>query len=429
MSDRRLPVRPDLDQLKHQAKDLLRAFRKGDPLAITAFQNHYPKQIDRADAKLADAQLVLARSYQAPNWPRLMLACQLIDAIWRDDVEVVRRLILKHPRLLHEHATIRESNWGPPMSYAANLGRDRIIRMLYELGARDLESALDRATLQSKIDTARMLHAMMGAPKPPEGALVGPAYTLSPSGTALMFELGAQVLDVNGQRIAPVNVVLETDGRNPSAKHQILEMYVQHGLELPDTPIMALHRGRIDLLEEQLRRDESLLRRTFTHDEIYPPELGCHEEWPVHGTPLAGATLLHLCIDYDEFEIAQWLLEHGMDVDAKAGTDADGFGGHTALFGSVVSYPNWWKNYKGAPDDASFTRLLLDHGADPNARASLRKELGSGGNTTYEYHNVTPLEWGARFHDRLYVSEAATRLIAERCRRIYLPVGESSRNA
>jgi len=34
-------------------------------------------------------------------------------------------------------------------------------------------------------------------------------------------------------------------------------MYVEHGLELPDTPTMALHRGRIDLLEEHLRRDRA----------------------------------------------------------------------------------------------------------------------------------------------------------------------------
>jgi hypothetical protein len=34
MSDRHRPVRPDLDQLKHQAKDLLRRARSGDPPAI-----------------------------------------------------------------------------------------------------------------------------------------------------------------------------------------------------------------------------------------------------------------------------------------------------------------------------------------------------------------------------------------------------------
>ena len=108
---------------------------------------------------------------------------------------------------------------------------------------------------------------------------------------------------------------------------------------------MALHRGRIDLLEEHLRRDPSLLHRTFTHDEIFPPELGCHDEvLATHGTPLKGATLLHMAVDYDELEIARWLIERGMDVDARAAVDAEGFGGHTPLFATVVSQPNFWMN-------------------------------------------------------------------------------------
>jgi hypothetical protein len=417
MPDRRLPVRPDLDLLQRQAQDLLRAVRRGDPEAIAEFRHHHPGEIDPAIASLADAQLVLARSYQAPTWPRLELACHLIDAIWRDDVDTVHQLVLAHPRLLHEHALIRDSNWGPPLSYAANLGRDRMIRMLHDLGATDLEWAFGRATLQGQIATARMLHAMRGAPRPPADALGGPAYTLSDSGTALLFELGAQVRDPNGQRLAPVDVVLETDSRNPPAKHRILELYVQHGLELPDTPTMALHRGRIDLLEDHLRRDPELLQRTFTHQEFYPPALGCHDEvLATHGTPLAGATLLHACADYDEIEIARWLLERGMHVDAKAAVDDSGFGGHTALFATVVSQPNFWMNYGGKPQVAPFTQLLLDQGADPNARASLRKQLhpGYGEDTMHAYRDVTPLSWGERFHHKIFVSAPAMRLIAER---------------
>src|SRR6266849_2498181 len=108
----------------------------------------------------------------------------------------------------------------------------------------------------------------------------------------------------------------------PPSKHQILELYVQHGFELPDTPTMALHRGRIDLLEEHLRRDPNLLRRTFTFQEIYPPDMGCHDEvQATHGTPLAGTTLLHMCVDYDEMEIALWLLDRGMDVNTRAAVD------------------------------------------------------------------------------------------------------------
>jgi|SRR5450756_1205973 len=357
MPHRHFPVRPNLDQLKHQAKDLLHSLRRGDPDALAELREHGSKPLDPASVRLADAQFVLARSYGLPHWPRLVTACRMTDAIWRGDVETVRAMVLRDRRLLTQDARGVKSNWGPPMSYAANLGQDAIIEMLRGLGASDVEYAFGRACLQGKVETARRLHAMMASPPTPGHSLDGPAYTLNVAGTELLLSLGARLYDEHGKRLAPVDVVLETDSRNPAAKHRILEMYVEHGLRLPDTPTMAVHRGRIDLLEEHLRRDSGLLRRTFTHEEIYPPELGCHDEvMATHGTPLAGTTLLHLCADYGEIEMARWLLDRGMNVDEQATVDGEGFGGHTALFGTVVSQANFGP--RGQSPDAPFTRLL-----------------------------------------------------------------------
>jgi hypothetical protein len=418
MSARRLPVRPDLAQLKHQAKDLLEAIHKGDPDAVAELRQHHPKGIEPARAKLADAQHVLARSYSASSWPRLVQACELIDAIWCDDVDTAMALVIKHPNLLHEHATIRDSNWGPPMTYAANLGRDKLIAMMHKLGARDGEWALGRAVLQGKIQTARMLYEMLGSPQPPPGALAGPAYTLSVSGTAWAFEVGARIVGEKGVDIGTMEHLLGTDSRNPPAKHRILEMYVEHGYEPPDTPVMALHRGRIDLLERHLRRDADLLRRTFTLEEIFTPAVACYSTpYEAQGTPLDGTTLLHVAAYFDELEIAEWLLDQGMDVDARAAVGEEGIGGYTALFSTVVSQPNFWVNYgKGKPDEARFTRLLLERGADPNVRASLCARLGEGhgGGPLHEYRDVTPLSWGQRYHGRIFVSKESMRLIEER---------------
>jgi hypothetical protein len=408
---RHFPVRPNLDQLKRQAKDLLRAIRRGDSSAAAELQKHHPERVEPEHAKLADAQLALARSYGLRSWPRLVLACRMTDAIWRDDKEGVRELVSMHPRLLHEDARGVMGNWGPPMSYAANLGRDRIIAMLRDLGATDVQRAFDRACLQGKVDTARRLYAM-GA-RPVLDSVMGPAETQSGSGLALLLELGAEISDERGERLAPVAMVLETYCRNPEGKHRCLELFAEHGIDLPDTPPMALHRGRIDLLEEHLRRDPGLLARTFSHQEIYPPELGCHadESLALHGTPLAGTTLLHLCVDYDEIEIARWLMERGADVNVKAAVDAESFGGHTPLFACVVSQPF----RVGLRKDDAFARLLLDHGADPNARASLRKRLRFvADESMHEYRGVTPLAWGERFHDQDWASKPAMRLIAER---------------
>ena len=414
MPARHFPVRPDLTQLRHQAKDLLRALRRGDADALADLATYHPEQVGSAAVRLADAQLVLARSYGAPSWPRVVQACELVDAIWRDDLAAVEALVTRHPNLVHEDARIRAGNWGPPMSYAANLGRDRIVAMLHRSGATDHLHALGRATLQSEVATARMLHAMAGAPTPSADLLGGPAYTLSAAGTAFALEIGAPVRGPRGERLAPVDVVLETDSRDPAAKHAILEMYVARGLELPDTPTMALHRGRVDLLEAHLRRDPALLRRTFTHEEIYPPSLGCHDDvLATQGTPLKGTTLLHLCADYDELEIARWLLDRGADPNTPADVDAEGFGGHTALFGTVVSQPAFWMNHQRRAPQATFTELLLDRGADPTVRASLRKQLhpGYGDYPPREYRDVTALSWGRRFEPKVFVSEPALRAI------------------
>ncbi len=416
MPHRDLPVRPDLDQLKRQAKDLLRAIHAGEGPALAELAEFHPDPIDPANARLADAQLVLARSYHASSWPRLAQAVELVTAIHADDLDTVRRLVTANPRLIPEPALIRtNSNWGPPMTYAANLGRDRIIRLLSDLGATDHRSAMARAVLQGQVATANMIHAMLGKPKPPDDALGGPAYTLSVEGTALLFHLGVRVHDEAGRLTAPVETVLQTDGRNPEAKHAILELYARHGVRFPDTAPMALHRGRIDLLEQHLARKPGLLNRTFTHREVYPAEMLCRDEIDATvGTPLGGTTLLHMCVEFDELEIARWLVARGADVNARAEVGASGFGGYTPLFNTVVSQPNFWMNYrKRGPWQAPFTELLLAHGADPNARASIWKRLhpGHGDPTRHDYRDVTPLSWGRRFHAPIFVSEPAMRLI------------------
>jgi len=437
MAKRHFPVRPNLEQLKHQAKDLLRAYKRGDAEALEDFREYLGTTIDggfsfpgpqgrgtggtrtrseRETLRLADAQFVLARSYGLPSWARLVTACRMTDAIWRGDVEAVRAMVVKDVRLLEEDARGVKGNWGPPMSYAANLGQDAIIEMLRGLGAADLESAFDRACLQGQVETAKKLHAMMGSPRPPDGSLMNPGYTMNVEGTELLLQLGARVYDDEGKRLAPVHEVLETDSRNPAAKHRILALYEEYGFRYPDTPVMALHRGRVDLLEEHLKRDPELPRRRFAWEEIFPPEMGCHDEvLATHGTPLGGTTLLHICADYDEIEIARWLLERGADVNLPATVDADGWGGHTALFSTVVSQPNFWMNHYGRESEAPFTQLLLDHGAEVNVRASLRKELHPGYEISglYEYRDVTPVSWGERFHFKKLVNEAAVELIRE----------------
>jgi hypothetical protein len=67
---RTLRERPDLDQLKRQAKELLDAFVAGRAGAAIEVNAHYHDA--RAETfALHDAQLVLARAYGFDSWPKL----------------------------------------------------------------------------------------------------------------------------------------------------------------------------------------------------------------------------------------------------------------------------------------------------------------------------------------------------------------------
>lgn len=411
MAKRNLPHPPNLDQLKHRAKDLLRSLQRGEPEPVSEFTELHPRSVPPTEAKLSDAQLVIARGYGVPSWPRLMLACKMVAAIHHDDVDAVRELIREHPELLHEQANGRPtSNWGPPMSYAANLGRDRVIHMLAELGAKDLQHAFVRACLQGKIETARWLLGQ-GA-ELERGVVTGPCETLNADGLKMLLDLGAEICDAHGNRLPPVALLLETYTRHPDGKHRCLELMAEHGIDLPDTPAMAVHRGRIDLIEKHLAKDPGLPNRRLTHQDIYPPELACHDEQPLAMTGVApgGGTLLHLCVEYDEIEIAEWLIANGADPNAQAVRDADGRGGHTALFHCVVSFVY---RTRGRKDDR-FARLLLDHGADPAVRATIaRRQRWDDPDSVRVYRDVTAAEWGEQFPDPAMVNPTVMRLLQD----------------
>lgn len=73
-----LPPNPSLKQLKMQAKDLLNAHRAGDADACVRIKAQLPRlaqatedEVRNARVALREAQLVLAREYGFPSWPRL----------------------------------------------------------------------------------------------------------------------------------------------------------------------------------------------------------------------------------------------------------------------------------------------------------------------------------------------------------------------
>lgn len=72
-----LPERPDLEQLKKQAKDLLAAIRNARPEALARAKLETPEAADAF--ALTDAQRVLAREYAFPSWAKLKLHVETRD--------------------------------------------------------------------------------------------------------------------------------------------------------------------------------------------------------------------------------------------------------------------------------------------------------------------------------------------------------------
>ena len=419
---RDLPAHPHLDVPKQQARELLQQGRARLKDAIDRIKRRHPRFHIADDTaistslKLNDAQLVIAREYGFSSWTQLKqritgnTVAQLIDkAIRSNDIAEVKQLLTAYPSLLH--VPVWSGNWGPPMSHAANLGLLDIVKTIAALGAKDFQHAFDRALLQGQIETAKWLHEHGAAFEP--GIIMGSCETLNERGFAFLDDAGVPLTNDKDDKLAPLAMVLETYSRNPAGKHAILQRFKARGYSWADTPMMAFHCGDLDRLKIHLKAHPELINRRFSYREIYPPDLGCAEDFRsgLHGTPIDGTTLLHLSIDFDEREIFDWLLEQGADVNAAAIIDKEGFGGHTPLFNLIVSdaYVN------GRQRDAYMAHRLLDSRADIHVRVTLRKYLDWREQPGWHIaRNVTPLEWAADFPERGWVSQETISLIENR---------------
>ncbi len=111
MAYRRLPAAPNLEKLKNLAKRLLAAYRDGEEQAVAEFAEFHPHAVSATEAQLTDAQLVLARSYGHPSWPRLASAAQVQRSLHDDDVEALQRVVAEHPEALSEYLSSTNSGW------------------------------------------------------------------------------------------------------------------------------------------------------------------------------------------------------------------------------------------------------------------------------------------------------------------------------
>jgi ankyrin repeat protein len=128
---KQLPKQPSLEHLKNEAKALLRLAKTGDPDA----------QQQVGDAKLATAQLAIARGYGFASWSKLKRYVEgfadyreaFFAGLRAGDRERVRQLLSESPALVN---TNDPNDFGTaPISVAANRGDRPMIDLLLENGA------------------------------------------------------------------------------------------------------------------------------------------------------------------------------------------------------------------------------------------------------------------------------------------------------
>jgi ankyrin repeat protein len=432
MSTQPLPDYADLTHLKHQARDLLRQARRAEADALARLREFHPDydRLVRTGVKLADAQLTIARVYGFPSWPKLKthleyqgLVGSLKQAIDTNNIDGVKRLMTSHPEL---HAAPLGYGKNGPLTWVAECRvpweapsetRLAIARWMLENGS-DVHQGGDGPLMRAALNDERVpmldllveygadVNAQWGGFYP---IICAPCEALAPRCLRWLLDHGADPTKPSSKYGTPTAILIGTYSRDSDGKHACLDTMADWGLAIPDTPAMAVHRGRIDLLEQHLLADPGLLSRRFSLAEIFPPDVGMTEDSAVHATPLDGVTLLHMAVDFDEDEIVRWLLERGADPNATASVDSEGFGGQTPLFHTVVTL--------GRKDD-SLARALLDAGADPRSRATLRKQLQGMGNPEKErmreFRDVAPVDYARQFAEPDFVNAAAVRALTSR---------------
>jgi ankyrin repeat protein len=135
---RRMRERPDLEQLKRQAKQLLRRLVAGEAEAVAEVNAHY-RAADASTFALHDAQLVVARSYGFESWPKLksyvdgVTVKRLADAVRTDDLAQVRAMLQARPELAD--LTMSYGDEHRPIHYAVMKRSPEMVRLLMRHGA------------------------------------------------------------------------------------------------------------------------------------------------------------------------------------------------------------------------------------------------------------------------------------------------------
>jgi hypothetical protein len=323
VSSASLPPAPSLEQLRKQAKELLRAHRAGDPQAAARVAAHEPRE----PLKLTGAQLVVAREHGFPSWPRLRAYVERVAAhgpglqfAYHEDIDYYEG------RAYGLHASARDGTesavaafdrWQAPLTEAG--ARTVVARQhgfaswaalrRHVAGLRDSGEPFARAYraveahdvdgLRAQLETFPDLAAAVGTNG---NDLLGMAgATCDERLVRVLLDAGADPTRGNAhgwtplhqaaysnlpllarmllEQGVPVDVSARGDGGTPLivalfwGHREVAELLAEHGVH-PRNLRAAAGLGRLDLVEELVTPDGRLAPQAGAHRAYYRPHSG-----------------------------------------------------------------------------------------------------------------------------------------------------------
>lgn len=162
----------------------------------------------------------------------------------------------------------------------------------------------------------------------------------SVEGIRRYFDQGGDPNEVH-DGIPLFTTMVEMYFRSPRFK-DCVQVFIDRGLVFEDKALLAVLTDNDEQLEKLLKADRNIINRTYS-------------QFANTFTPLTDGTLMHFCAEYNCVICAEILSQYGADIDAKAGLDEHGFGGHTPIFHTVNQNLN---------NSKQMMHWLLDNGVD-----------------------------------------------------------------
>jgi ankyrin repeat protein len=382
---------PDLEQLRHQARELLNAFLASQPDAIAEIATYY-RGANAETFALHHAQLVLARAYGFESWPKLkayvdgITVKTLKDAIRGGDLESVRSMLRIRPELIGRNLS---GGGDRPIHHAVVERKPEMVRLLMEHGANarmgmhlagqrsNYPTAFDLATERGYDDIASIIREAEQK-RPPEEPPNRPEESLPriPDELTRSFrdndeDRAIEILEAN-----PALVRAHRDGVTPlhAAAALLLEKMaawlLDHGADVNarskwgEGPLEVAGLGTKEGIE-RLKSMTGLLLARGAEQTPYWAIRTSNTQWlraryaagtlgnPVYG----GRGLLTLAVKFDRPEILTWLLDVGYDPDERRRLDLE------------PAEDTWGQPLRDCAEHGklAMAEMLLAHGADPNA--------------------------------------------------------------